>query len=101
MRYIMYGKNIEVTEGLKVAVEDKLSKLSRYFTDDTEVHVTFSIEGDAQKIEVTIPTGADFNFCFRDSEGNWDNNWGNDYIYCPKVGEDYPEIAVIPCSDVE
>ena len=55
MRYIMYGKNIEVTEGLKAAVEDKLSKLSRYFTDETEVHVTFSIEGEAQKIEVTIP----------------------------------------------
>ena len=55
MRYIMYGKNIEVTEGLKMAVEDKMSKLSRYFTEDTEVHVTFSIEGDAQKIEVTIP----------------------------------------------
>ena len=55
MRYIMYGKNLEVTKGLKTAVEDKLSKLSRYFADDTEVHVTFSIEGDAQKIEVTIP----------------------------------------------
>ena len=55
MRYIIYGKNIEVTEGLKMAVEDKMSKLSRYFTEDTEVHVTFSIEGDAQKIEVTIP----------------------------------------------
>ena len=55
MRYIMYGKNIEVTEGLKTAVEDKMSKLSRYFMDDTEVHVTFSIEGDLQKIEVTIP----------------------------------------------
>lgn len=55
MRYIMYGKNLEVTTGLKTAVEDKLSKLSRYFTEDTEVHVTFSIEGDTQKIEVTIP----------------------------------------------
>ena len=55
MRYIMYGKNLEVTKGLKTAVEDKLSKLFRYFADDTEVHVTFSIEGDAQKIEVTIP----------------------------------------------
>ena len=55
MRYIMYGKNIEVTEGLKTAVEDKMTKLSRYFMDDTEVHVTFSIEGDLQKIEVTIP----------------------------------------------
>jgi len=33
------------------------------------------------KTEVTIPTGADFNFCFRDSEGNWDNNYGNNYTY--------------------
>ena len=55
MRYIMYGKNIEVTEGLRLAVEDKFGKLSRYFTEDTEIHVTFSIEKELQKIEVTIP----------------------------------------------
>lgn len=55
MRYIMYGKNIEVTEGLKSAVEDKFAKLARYFTDDTEIHVTFSVEKEQQKIEVTIP----------------------------------------------
>ena len=55
MRYIMYGKNIEVTEGLRTAVEDKFGKLSRYFTEDTEIHVTFSIEKELQKIEVTIP----------------------------------------------
>lgn len=55
MRYLMYGKNIEVTEGLKTAVEEKIGKLSRYFTEDTEIHVTFSVEKDLQKIEVTIP----------------------------------------------
>ena len=55
MRYIMYGKNIEVTEGLRTAVEEKFGKLSRYFTEDTEIHVTFSVEKDLQKIEVTIP----------------------------------------------
>ncbi len=33
------------------------------------------------KTEVTIPTGADFNFCFRDANGNWDNNYGNNYTY--------------------
>ena len=55
MRFMMYGKNIEVTEGLKVAVEEKISKLERYFTEDTEIHVTFSVERDMQKIEVTIP----------------------------------------------
>ena len=55
MRFIMYGKNIEVTEGLKSAVEEKIGKLGRYFTEDTEIHVTFSVERELQKIEVTIP----------------------------------------------
>ena len=50
MRYIMYGKNIEVTEGLRTAVEEKFGKLSRYFTEDTEIHVTFSVEKELQKI---------------------------------------------------
>jgi len=55
MRYIISGKNIDVTEGLKTAVYDKIGKLERYFTPDTEVHVTFSVQKDRQKIEVTIP----------------------------------------------
>ncbi len=55
MKYIISGKNIDVTEGLKTAVYDKIGKLEKYFTADTEVHVTFSVEKDRQKIEVTIP----------------------------------------------
>jgi putative sigma-54 modulation protein len=55
MRYIISGKNIDVTEGLKTAVYEKIGKLEKYFTPDTEVHVTLSAEKDRQKIEVTIP----------------------------------------------
>ena len=55
MRFIISGKNIEVTEGLKSAVYDKIGKLERYFTPETEIHVTLSVEKDRQKIEVTIP----------------------------------------------
>lgn len=55
MRYIISGKNIDVTESLKTAVYEKIGKLERYFTPDTEIHVTFSVEKDRQKIEVTIP----------------------------------------------
>ena len=55
MKYIILGKNIEVTEGLRSAVEDKIGKLEKYFTEETEVHVTLSVEKDRQKIEVTIP----------------------------------------------
>ena len=55
MNYIISGKNIEVTEGLRNAVQDKLSKLEKYFAADTGAQVTFSVEKDRQKIEVTIP----------------------------------------------
>ena len=55
MKFIISGKNITVSQGLKTAVEDKLGKLERYFTPDTEVVVTLSVEKERQKIEVTIP----------------------------------------------
>ena len=55
MKFVIVGKNIDVTPGLKSAVEDKIGKLEKYFTEETEVHVTLSVERDNQKIEVTIP----------------------------------------------
>ena len=55
MRIKITGRNIELTEGLKAAVEDKLNKLEKYFTPDTEVNVTLSVEKERQKVEVTIP----------------------------------------------
>ena len=55
MKFIILGKNIDVTDGLRSAVEDKIGKLEKYFAEDTEVHVTLSVEKDRQKIEVTIP----------------------------------------------
>ena len=55
MNFVIVGKNIEVTPGLKSAVEDKIGKLERYFTQETEIHVTLSVEKERQKIEVTIP----------------------------------------------
>ncbi len=55
MKYIISGKNIDITDGLKAAIQDKIGKLERYFTPETEVHVTLSVEKDRQKIEVTIP----------------------------------------------
>ncbi|MBO4976556.1 MAG: ribosome-associated translation inhibitor RaiA [Lachnospiraceae bacterium] len=55
MKFVIVGRNIEVTPGLRDAVEDKIGKLEKYFNPDTEVHVTLSVEKDRQKIEVTIP----------------------------------------------
>ncbi|MBO7333317.1 MAG: ribosome-associated translation inhibitor RaiA [Lachnospiraceae bacterium] len=55
MKFTILGKNINVTDGLRSAVEDKIGKLEKYFSPDTEVHVTLSVEKERQKIEVTIP----------------------------------------------
>lgn len=55
MRYTITGRNIEVTSGLRKAIEEKIGKLARYFNPDTEVIVTLSVQRDKQKIEVTIP----------------------------------------------
>lgn len=59
MKFVIIGKNIEVTDGLREAVENKLSKLERYFHEDVTIHVTLSIQREHQKIEVTIPVKGD------------------------------------------
>lgn len=55
MKIIMTGKNIEITDGLRAAVEDKIGKLDKYFAKDQVAKVTLCVEKDRQKIEVTIP----------------------------------------------
>ena len=55
MNFIISGKNIDVTPSLREAIENKLGKLERYFTPDTEIIVTLSVEKERQTIEVTIP----------------------------------------------
>ena len=55
MRITISGKNIDITEGLRTAIEERLSKLDKYFYKDTDASVTLSVEKTRQKIEVTIP----------------------------------------------
>lgn len=55
MKYIISGRNVDVTESLKTAITEKLGKLERFFSQDVEAQVTLSVEKNRQKIEVTIP----------------------------------------------
>ena len=55
MKTTITGKNIELTQGLKGAVEERFKKLDKYFNKDTEAIVTLIVEKERQKIEVTIP----------------------------------------------
>ena len=53
MNFIISGRNIDITPGLRQAVEQKLGKLEKYFTPETDIIVTLSVEKERQKIEVT------------------------------------------------
>ena len=55
MKIKIFGKNIEVTEGIRSAVEEKIGKLDKYFAGETRVDVTLSVNKNEQKVEVTIP----------------------------------------------
>ncbi len=58
MKITMTGKQIELTEGLKARVEDRFSKLDKYFYKDTEAFVTLSVQRDEQVVEATIHSGS-------------------------------------------
>jgi putative sigma-54 modulation protein len=55
MRYIISGKNIEITKALREATIDKLSKMDKYFTPDNEAQITMSVQKLRHIIEITIP----------------------------------------------
>jgi putative sigma-54 modulation protein len=55
MKFIVSGKNINVTDALREKIESKLSKLGKFFNEDTEIHATFSVQKNAHILEVTIP----------------------------------------------
>lgn len=55
MKITVNGKNIQVTDALKNAVEKKISKLDKYFNPDVEAHATLSVQKNRHTIEVTIP----------------------------------------------
>lgn len=58
IRYEIHGDNISVTDAIRNYIEDKLSKLERYFTNvpDTNAHVKIKTYQDGKsKVEVTIP----------------------------------------------
>ena len=57
MKITITGRKIELTQSMKDAAQKKLSKLSKFFSDDAEANVTFSIERERQTVEVTIYNG--------------------------------------------
>ncbi|MDQ2086597.1 ribosome-associated translation inhibitor RaiA [Herbivorax sp. ANBcel31] len=55
MKFIVSGKNIEVTPALKEMAIKKVGKLDKFFQEDAEVNITMSVEKNRHIVEVTIP----------------------------------------------
>jgi len=55
MRFTIVGKNIEVTDALHDVAVSKLSKLEKYFSEETQAQVYFSVQKKHHIIEVTVP----------------------------------------------
>lgn len=58
MKISIHGDHVKITESIKEYVEEKLSKLGKYFNDsnDVDVIVKVRLRGVLQIIEVTVPT---------------------------------------------
>lgn len=54
MKLTIVGKNIELTEGIKLSIEEKLGKIDKYFNNDMDVRATIRAKKSRQTIEVTI-----------------------------------------------
>lgn len=46
------------------------------------------------KTEITLPSDAELNFCFRNESGDWDNNYGQNYFFTPSIESNYSFIEV-------
>jgi len=58
MKFNIHGSNIEITPSIKSYIENKLSKLDKYFENKEEItaKVVARVRGLDQIVEVTIPT---------------------------------------------
>ena len=54
MKFIITGRKIDVTEGMKSRIYAKLGKLDKFFADEPEAKVTVSAVKDRHTVEVTI-----------------------------------------------
>ena len=54
MKYIMTGRNVEVTEAMKDYAEKRFARIEKFFNEDTEANVTFSVQKKRHILGVTI-----------------------------------------------
>ncbi|AGL03582.1 ribosome hibernation-promoting factor, HPF/YfiA family [Desulfoscipio gibsoniae] len=55
MKVLVRGRNVDVTDALKDYVEKRVGKLDKFLDGAKEATVILVVEGDAHKVEVTVP----------------------------------------------
>lgn len=60
MKFTFVEKKIQITDNLRDYAEKKISKLDRFFKDESEAFATFSIERGRHKVEVTLKNNGMF-----------------------------------------
>ena len=69
MKFQINEKKVTLPESVHAYAEKKVSKLDRYFRDDAEAFVAFSVEKNRNKVELTVHAS---NMYFRASESTSD-----------------------------
>ena len=57
MKFTFTDKKVNLPASVHAYAEKKVGKLDRYFREDTAASVTFSVEKDRNKVEITIRSG--------------------------------------------
>ena len=57
MKYIITGRNVEVTQAMRDYAEKRLARVEKFFNEDTEANVTFSVQKKRHIMGVTIFKG--------------------------------------------
>ena len=69
MKFQINEKKVTLPQEVHAYAEKKVAKLDRYFRDDAEAFVAFSVEKNRNKVELTVHAS---NFYFRASESTSD-----------------------------
>ena len=69
MKFTFTDKKVVLPDAVHAYAEKKVGKLERYFKSDAEASITFSVEKDRNRAEVTVRSGGTI---FRASEGTSD-----------------------------
>lgn len=107
MNIKMSGKNVKLTDGMKSAMQDSISKIDKYFADEPEVNVICSTDAGLHRVEITVTykkkiirsevTSNDMYVSFDTAVENLERKIQK---YKTKLSKDMKETVVLDIEDI-